>query len=100
MEKLAYAAELGIPLGLGTDSGASGVRHRINLVEEMLLYAAADLSPRAVLRAATSVNAKILALDKTFGTLDLHKEPHLITVRGNPLTDLNILKQIVLLFQL
>ncbi len=98
MEKLDYAAGIGVPLGLGTDSGASGVRHGINLVEEMLLYAAAGLSPRAVLYAATIINANILGLDKTFGSLDVNKEPHFIAVQGNPLTDLSAVKEAVWMF--
>ncbi len=94
MHKLGLALELGVSLGLGTDAGAPGVEHGVKLVEEMLLYQQAGLSRRAVLKAATFANAIIMGLDKSRGSLEVGRTPHLIAVRGDPLADLNALQKV------
>jgi imidazolonepropionase-like amidohydrolase len=98
IKKVRLAGELGVPLGVGTDAGAAGVRHGINLVEEMLLYSQAGLSNRAILRAATGVNAKILGLDSRFGSIEVNKQPALIGVAGNPLKNLSTLRKVQWVF--
>ncbi len=98
VEKVACAAALGVPLGLGTDSGAAGVDHGTAVLEEMQLYAEAGLPFQAILQAATAVNAAILGLSHCCGSLELNKEARLMAVRGNPLTDLKALQKIEWLF--
>ncbi|MGM0652139.1 MAG: amidohydrolase family protein [Bacillota bacterium] len=90
--KLKLALELGVPLGVGTDAGAAGVRHGSCLLEELLLYAQGGLSNREILQAATFTNATILGLEKELGTLALGLKASFIAVNGNPLEDLNALK--------
>lgn len=94
IEKLSFAAELGVPLGVGTDAGAPGVRHGVNLVEEMLLFAKSALDNRSILQAATVGNAAILGLGKENGSIDKGQRANLIAVRGNPLDDLGALQNI------
>ncbi len=94
IEKLSYAAELGVPLGVGTDAGASGVRHGVSLVEEMLLFAKSDLDNRSILQAATVGNAAILGFGKENGSIDKGLRANLIAVQGNPLDDLGALHEI------
>lgn len=94
LEKLSIATEAGVPLGIGTDAGASGVEHASNLVEEMLLYSKASLDNRSILRAATTVNAKILGIEKDMGRIDKDYKAALIAVKGNPLEDLSLLGDI------
>jgi len=95
LEKLSIAAKAGVPLGIGTDAGAGGVEHASNLVEEMLLYSKAPLENRSILRAATTVNAKILGLEKDMGRIEKDYKAALIAVKGNPLEDLSRLKDII-----
>ncbi len=95
IEKLNLALELGVPVGVGTDSGAGGVSHAHNLIEELMLYKAASLTNRQVLQAATSTNAGILGFNKEIGILDRGYRAALIAVRGNPLEDLEALKDVV-----
>ena len=94
IEKLSYAAELGVPLGVGTDAGASGVRHGVSLVEEMLLYAKSALDNRSILQTATGGNAAILGLGKEKGSIDKGRRANLIAVQVNPLNDLGALQDI------
>lgn len=92
---LETALEAGVPLGIGTDAGAAGVKHGTGLIEEMLIYADALMGDnKAVLRAATSVNASIVGKEKAVGAISRGKKAGLIAVRGNPLDDLSVLKNI------
>jgi len=95
LENLCIAAQAGVPLGIGTDAGANGVEHASNLVEEMLLYSKASLENRSILQAATTVNAKILGLEKEMGRIEKNYRAALIAVKGNPLEDLSRLKDII-----
>ncbi len=94
IRKLKYAHQLGVPLGVGTDSGAGGVSHACNLVEEMLLYKTGSLDNRAVLQAAVSTNADIIGLGQEYGALEAGYRAALIAVRGNPLRDIAALKEV------
>jgi len=95
MQKLSLALQEGVPLGVGTDAGAPGVRHGESLLEEMLLYRRAGLTNRAILQAATATNASILGLDRHgMGTLKTGRKPRLIGVAGNPLAALEALKKV------
>ncbi|MDZ4133804.1 MAG: amidohydrolase family protein [Dethiobacteria bacterium] len=94
IEKLSYAAELGVPLGVGTDAGALGVRHGVSLVEEMLLFAESALDNRSILQAATVGNAAILGLGKENGSIDKGRRANMIAVQGDPLNDLGALHEI------
>ncbi len=100
LEKLSYACRAGVPLGMGTDSGAGGVMHGINLFAEMLLYArGGGLSHTEVIKAATVTNATILGLEKNMGAVEPGREPFLIAVKGNPLKNLQSLKKIEWFFK-
>lgn len=88
------AADLGVLIGAGTDAGATGVPHGEGLLDELLLLKEAGLSGEEVLRAATSSGASILGLENKMGTLRTGLPPCLIAVRGNPLDDLNVLKNV------
>jgi len=90
--KLKLALELGVPLGVGTDAGAAGVRHGTALLEEMLLYARGELSSGEILQAATGTNSRIIGLEKDFGALLPGLKASFIAVKGNPLEDLNAIK--------
>lgn len=98
IEKLDLAHSYGVPLGAGTDSGAAGVVHARNLVEELLLYSKSSLSNKSILRAATAGNAAILGLEKEIGILETGFKAGLIAVRGNPLQDPAALKNVSMHF--
>jgi len=88
-EMLCIAHEMGVPLGIGTDAGASGVLHGKGFHEEIRLYHDAGLSPEAILKAATIEGSRLLGLDSG---LEQGKPPRFTAVAGNPLKDLTVLK--------
>lgn len=92
--KLELAYKLGVPLGVGTDAGAAGLRHGLNLVEELLLYRESTLGNQSILKAVTSVNAGILGLGKDYGSIEVGCKANLIAVQGNPLEELTALKEV------
>ncbi len=95
IDKLELADSFGVLLGIGTDSGAPGVLHGPNLVEEMLLYGKSSLDNRTIIKAATGGNAAILGLEKEVGILEPGFKARLIAVRGNPLKELSALQEVV-----
>ncbi len=99
MDKIAFAAEIGVPLGIGTDSGAPGVKHGSSLFEEMMLYRFAGIAPREILRAATITNAKIMGVQDSMGCLQEGNKPCLIGVRGNPIDDFSALRRLEWFFR-
>ncbi len=83
------ASDLGVPIGVGTDAGATGVLHGRGLLDEITLLEEAGLSREEILRAATSGGASVLGLEKEMGMVRPGMRPYLIAVRGNPLEDLS-----------
>ncbi len=98
IEKLLFALDSGVVLGVGSDAGAPGVRHGAGLFTEMDMYARGALSNRTILKAATLANAQILGLDGKMGAISRGFLPELIAVQGNPIDDLSVLKQVQMRF--
>lgn len=92
------AHRLGVAIGVGTDAGASGVRHGLSYIEELKLLVEAGLSPAEAIHAATAEGAEILGLKKQLGPVAPGKPAFLIGVRGNPLEDIDNLKKTDTLF--
>lgn len=86
-QTVSAADRLGVTIVAGTDSdygAASGLR----MAEEMEEIAAAGLSTREVLQAATTLAARLLNIDDRTGTLASGMEADLLVVEGNPLKEL------------
>jgi imidazolonepropionase-like amidohydrolase len=98
LEKIVYAQEIGVILGVGTDSGAAGVKHGRALLDEILLYSECGLPAAAVLKAATANNAIILGCEKEAGSIERGKKPYLIAAQGNPLENIKALGSAVMHF--
>jgi len=97
-EMVKTAADMGVTLGVGTDSGATGVLHGQGFLEEMLLLEEAGLTRNQVLQAATRTGSVILGLDKKMGAVKPGVPPCLIAVEGNPLNDLKSLEHVEFMF--
>ncbi|MHB8170870.1 MAG: amidohydrolase family protein [Thermincolia bacterium] len=98
LQKIAEAAVLGIPLGIGTDAGASGVLHGFSYHQELGLFAQAGLSSAEIIKTATSIPARILGLDNELGTIEPGKKACFVGVKGNPLENPAALKNIEYIF--
>ena len=86
--------QAGVKLIAGSDAG---VRHTpfsdlVYTLETMAYFA--EMRPADVLASATRLSAKALGLGDEIGTLTVGKRADLIAVRGNPLDDLRVLRQV------
>jgi imidazolonepropionase-like amidohydrolase len=88
------ASGLGVPLGAGSDAGATGVPHGEGLLDELLLMEKAGLGGEEILRAATDSNARVLGLAGEMGRVAPGLPPRLIAVRGNPVCDLSCIRNV------
>ena len=79
------AVRLGVKIGFGTDSGVS--KHGEN-AREFRLMVEHGMTPIAALKAATSVDAELLGLSKSIGTLEPGKLADLVAVPGDPIADI------------
>lgn len=87
-------------VGVASDSGGSCMSYfGILYHEELKRMAEAGFSNYEVLKAATSMNARILDLDDRIGSLQRGKIADLVAVEGNPLEDISIMKNIKMVFK-
>ena len=86
------ALRVGVTIGFGTDSAVSP--HGIN-AREFSLMTGLGMTPAAALRAATSVDAELLGVEKQTGTLEAGKLGDIVAVPGNPLVDIKQTESVV-----
>jgi imidazolonepropionase-like amidohydrolase len=86
------ALKAGVTIGFGTDSGVGP--HGANALEFSLLTSL-GMTPAAALRAATSVDAALLGVDRQTGTLEPGKLADIVAVPGNPLVDIHRTEHVV-----
>ncbi|WP_163338836.1 amidohydrolase family protein [Desulfopila sp. IMCC35008] len=83
LEQISMAVELGVEVGLGSDSGSSGVLHGESLVDEMKLLIKGGLSLAGSIRSATLVGARLLGIEN-WGTIEVGKRADFLVARGGP----------------
>ena len=90
--------DAGVPIVVGTDAGNYPIIlnffHGPSTIRELELLAAAGLSNLEVLLAATVTPSKMLSLDEKIGTIEAGKTADLIIVKGDPLEDISVLRQV------
>jgi imidazolonepropionase-like amidohydrolase len=87
--KKALDAGLKMPMGTDAVAGAHGQNAR-----EIIARVAAGQKPMDALTGATSVAAASLGLGDTIGVLAPNFQADIIAVSGNPLTDVNVMKNV------
>jgi imidazolonepropionase-like amidohydrolase len=90
LKSIRMAREAGVMVAAGTDAGTPFNEHGQNL-GEMIFLVDQGYSPADALRAGTSIAAKVLGVEKDFGTVQEGKVADLVVVKGNPLEDMNAL---------
>lgn len=83
----AYAA--GVKIAFGTDTGVSP--HGDN-AREFELMVAGGMPPMVAIQAATMEAAKLLRIDDILGSIEAGKVADLVAVRGNPLEDIALMR--------
>ena len=88
---LKAALDAGVTLCAGSDVGVftHGEEGR-----ELELLAEYGVSPLAVLRAATSTNARLLHMESQIGSVRAGLWADLVAVRGNPLSDIHAVREV------
>lgn len=80
----------GILVGMGTDSGAMVIRPQgFSEHHELELLVKAGFTPLQAIQIATLNSAKILSLDKDYGTLEKGKVADFIVLDANPVQNIS-----------
>ena len=86
--------DAGARLLAGTDSGIDRTAAGTSMHDEMADLVASDLTPYETLQAATSGGAEFLGEQAEIGTIAPGKRADLLVVRGNPLEDVGVLRDL------
>jgi imidazolonepropionase-like amidohydrolase len=92
-ESVKYAIKAGVRIATGTDAGSPGNRHGDN-ARELEMLVEAGMSEMEAILAATKVASECVGLEDKIGTLEKGKFADLIAVKGDPLLDISILKDV------
>ncbi len=92
VKTFANAVQLGVKIGFGTDSGVS--KHGDN-AREFELMVKNGMTPIAALKAATSVDAELLGISRSTGTLEPGMTADIIALNGDPLGDITATKRVL-----
>jgi imidazolonepropionase-like amidohydrolase len=95
LEACRLAAENGVTIAVGTDSGAPGNPHG-SVAQEMRLMAEAGLTPAEALHAATGAAAEVIGLGATAGRLAGGRAADLVAVRGDAVADVAAVRDVAL----
>ncbi|MDQ3078777.1 MAG: amidohydrolase family protein [Pseudomonadota bacterium] len=90
-QSLRKAAPAGVKIAFGTDAGVS--KHGRN-ADEFELLVKYGMLPVEAIKAATINAADLLGLATEIGTIEAGKSADIIAVRGDPLTDVTVLKRV------
>ena len=98
-ESLVKAAQAGVPMAFGTDAGSPAVAHDVVAPELKFMVQLGIVKDNyGAIRAATAVGSTVIRLQDKIGTLQAGKLADVIVVAGNPLEDLDALKQVQMAF--
>lgn len=97
--KFAQLRETGVRMMIGTDSGIPTMFHNDSTWREMQLWVQLGVPPMEVLQSATLWPARFLRVEEDLGTLSVGRYADVIAVRGDPLTDMSVLRDVDLVIQ-
>jgi hypothetical protein len=80
----------GVPIVAGTDQTVPG----FSLYREIELYVQAGFTPMEAIQAATIVPARVMGVDKEFGTIETGKQADLIILNANPLESIHNIRTV------
>lgn len=89
-QSIRMAVRSGVNIAFGTDAGV--FPHGEN-ADEFRLLVEAGMSPMQAIQAATLQAARLLGQEADLGALESGKLADMVAVRGDPLKDINLLKQ-------
>ena len=86
------AHEIGVKVVAGTD-GAYGPRSQTRVTQEIATFVRMGFTPLEAIQSAAILNAEMLRLKKSIGSIEQGKEADLIVVDLNPLSEIWILQE-------
>lgn len=96
LEKIKEGFDSGVIIGIGTDAGAGGVLHGNSYFEELSLLSQSGINNNELIKAATVNGSIITGTEEYLGTIEIGKRAKLLGVIGNPLENLDTLKDVKL----
>jgi imidazolonepropionase-like amidohydrolase len=90
-QSLRRAFPAGVRIAFGTDAGVS--MHGRN-ADEFLLMVQHGMDPMSAIAAATVNAADLLGLSEEIGTIEAGKRADIVAVRGDPLSDVGVLRNV------
>jgi len=87
------ALRAGVRIATGTDNGPPLGPHG-DLALELILLRDIGMPAMDVIRAATVNAARLLRLERTIGTIEVGKQADLVALRGNPLDDMQHIRNV------
>lgn len=92
--------EAGVPLLAGTDVGANPLCWPgIGVHNELEMFVRAGLSPAEAIKTATINPVTFLKIEKDFGSVEVGKMADLVLLKGNPLENIQQVRQIEAVFK-
>jgi imidazolonepropionase-like amidohydrolase len=85
------AVRAGVRIAYGTDSGVYPHGHNANQFPYMVRY---GMTPLQAIRSATLDSARLLGREQDFGTVAVGRSADLIAVAGDPLRDIELLRDV------
>jgi imidazolonepropionase-like amidohydrolase len=92
----ARAWKMGIKIVAGTDAAYEATGLGLNMADEVAELVRAGMPPLDAIKAATSVSAECLGIEKRIGTIKAGMTADFIAVDSNPLADISALQDLVL----
>jgi len=97
--KFQQIRETGVRLLIGTDAGIPSMFHNDATWREMAKWVELGVSPMEVIQAATLWPARFLGVENELGTLAAGMLADIIAVRGDPLTEIEVLRNVDVVIQ-
>lgn len=97
--KFGQLREAGVRMMIGTDAGIPSMFHNDATWREMVKWVELGVPPMEVIQSATLWPARFLGESGTFGTVEPGAYADLIAVRGDPLTDMTVVRDPVMVLK-
>ncbi|MCC7053420.1 MAG: amidohydrolase family protein [Gemmatimonadaceae bacterium] len=97
--KFAQLRQAGVRMMIGTDAGIPSMFHNDATWREMVKWVELGVSPMETIQSATLWPARFLRSEASFGVLAAGRMADIILVRGDPLTDMTVMRDVKVVIQ-
>jgi imidazolonepropionase-like amidohydrolase len=97
--KFAQLRQTGVRMMIGTDAGIPSMFHNDATWREMVKWVELGVSPMETIQSATLWPARFLRSEPNFGVLAPGRFADIILVRGDPLTDMTVMRDVKVVIQ-